>query len=471
VHCPSTRSRSVRLPTSDVTIPGLGGAQERTGLGGAQERTGLGGAQERTGLGGAQEQAVEHWGRLVALLIGQFKRIDLAEDAVQEAYAAATRTWPSSGVPANPAGWLLTVARRRALDALRAEAIAARKLPLLVVDEGAAASPTPRPDEAVAIADDRLRLIFMCCHPAIPTGSSAALTLRLVAGLRVSEIARLFRVSEAAMAARITRAKRKIVAAGIPFAVPPPDRLVERLEAVLAVIYLVFTEGYVATEGAALVRTELCAEAIRLGRVVDEVIEDQPAIGALRALMTLQHARRASRVGSDGNLVLLPDQDRAGWRHDEIAEGLHLLSTAIRRRNDDTAADRLADRYRLEALIAAAHATAPTAAATDWAAIASLYAELEELTGSPVVRINRAVAVGEVDGPEVALALLDGLDDVVGPAKDLAIVRGELLARLGRRDEALAAFGEAIGRATNDTERAHLEHRRSALAAPDDDPM
>jgi RNA polymerase sigma-70 factor, ECF subfamily len=436
------------LPTSDVD-PGLGGAQETPGL------------------GGAQEKAAEQWGRLVALLIGQFKRIDLAEDAVQDAYAAAARTWPVSGVPANPAGWLLTAARRRALDALRAEAIAARKLPLLVVDEGPLASPTPGTGDAVAIADDRLRLMFMCCHPAIPAGSSAALTLRLVAGLRVSEIARLFRVSDAAMAARITRAKRKIAAAGIPFAVPPPSRLVERLEAALAVIYLVFTEGYVATEGTALVRTELCEEAIRLGSVVDEVVEDQPAIGALRALMTLQHSRRASRVGADGNLVLLADQDRSRWRQDEIAEGLRLLGTAIRRRSDDAAAERLADRYRLEALIAAAHATAPTAAATDWAAIASLYAQLDELTGSPVVRINRAVAVAEVDGPEVALALLDGVDQVVGRAKDLAIVRGELLARLGRNDEAIAAVGEAIDLATNDTERAHLEHRRSALFGKD----
>jgi RNA polymerase sigma-70 factor (ECF subfamily) len=354
---------------------------------------------------------------------------------------------------------LLTAAKRRVLDTLRAEAIAARKLPLLVVDERGSAAPAGPPDDAVTIADDRLRLIFMCCHPAIPAGSSAALTLRLVAGLRVSEIARLFRVSETTMAARITRAKRKIVAAGIPFAVPPTERLVERIEAVLAVIYLVFTEGYVATEGTALVRAELCEEAIRLGRVVDEVVEDQPAVGALRALMTLQHARRASRVGADGNLVLLPDQDRQAWRHDEIAEGLRLLDLAIRRRSDDPSAERLAGRYRLEALIAAAHATAPTAAATDWAAIAALYGELEELTGSPVVRINRAVAVAEVDGPDVALALLEGLDEVVGRAKDLAIVRGELLARVGRSDEAVEALREAIGLATNDAERVHLEAR------------
>ncbi len=405
--------------------------------------------------------AARHWGRLVALLIGQFKRIDLAEDAVQEAYAAATRTWPATGVPANPAGWLLTAARRRALDALRAEAIAARKLPLLAVDERAA--PQTRPAIGDEIADDRLRLIFMCCHPAVPAGSSAALTLRLVAGLTVGEIARLFLVSEATMAARITRAKRKIVAAGIPFAVPSPARLVERLEAVLAVIYLVFTEGYVATEGSALVRVDLCDEAIRLGRTLDELVDGQPAVKALRALMVLQHSRRSSRVGDDGRPILLADQDRQQWHHDEIAEGLRLLAEAIRQQSEDPAAERLAARYRLEALIAAAHATSPGPDATDWTAIAALYAELEELTASPVVRLNRAVAVAEADGPTAALALLDGLDDVLDDSKDLAAVRGELLDRLGRRAESVASFEAAITLATNDAERAHLEKRLATI--------
>ena len=315
----------------------------------------------------------------------------------------------------------MTAARRRALDTLRAEAIAARKLPLLAVDERAA--PPDQPATGDEIADDRLRLIFMCCHPAVPAGSSAALTLRLVAGLTVSEIARLFLVSEATMAARITRAKRKIVAAGIPFAVPPPERLVERLEVVLAVIYLVFTEGYVATEGSALVRVDLCDEAIRLGRTLDELVEGQPAVKAVRALMVLQHSRRSSRVGDDGRPILLADQDRQQWHHDEIAEGLRLLAGAIRQQSDDPAAERLAARYRLEALIAAAHATSPGPAATDWTAIAALYAELEELTASPVVRINRAVAVAETDGPAGRLALLDGLDEVLADSKDLAVVR------------------------------------------------
>ncbi len=303
----------------------------------------------------AVADAAGHWGRLVALLIGQFKRIDLAEDAVQEAYAAATRTWSTTGVPANPAGWLLTAARRRALDTLRAEAIAARKLPLLAVDERSA--PSAQPGRGDEIVDDRLRLIFMCCHPAVPAASSAALTLRLVAGLTVSEIARLFLVSESTMAARITRAKRKIVAAGIPFAVPPAERLAERLEVVLAVIYLVFTEGYAATEGAALVRVDLCDEAIRLGQTLDGLVEGQPAVKAVRALMVLQHSRRSSRVGDDGRPILLADQDRRQWHHDEIAEGLRLLDGAIRQRSDDPAAERVAVRYRLEALIAAAHAT------------------------------------------------------------------------------------------------------------------
>ena len=406
--------------------------------------------------------AAEHWGRLVALLIGQFKRIDLAEDAVQEAYAAATRTWPTTGVPANTAAWLLTAARRRALDTLRAEAIAARKLPLLAVDERTA--PPAAAASGDEIADDRLRLIFMCCHPAVPAASSAALTLRLVAGLTVNQIARLFLVSEATMAARITRAKHKIVTAGIPFAVPPTERLVERLEVVLAVIYLVFTEGYVATGGSARVRVDLCAEAIRLGRTLDELVEAQPAVKAVRALMVLQHSRRSSRVGDDGRPILLADQDRRHWHHDEIAEGLRLLAEAIRRQAADPAAERLATRYRLEALIAAAHATAPEPGATDWAAVARLYAELEELTGSPVVRLNRAVAVAEVDGPDAALAMLDGLDVLLAGSKDLAVVRGELFHRLGRRDDSVAAFEAAVALATNDAERAHLQDRLVAIS-------
>jgi RNA polymerase sigma-70 factor (ECF subfamily) len=410
--------------------------------------------------------AAAEWGRLLSLLIGQFRHVDLAEESLQEAFAAAARAWPARGAPANPAAWLLTAARRRALDQLRVEAMKARKLPLLAISRDDSPPSTALDADASTIADERLRLIFMCCHPALPPGASAALTLRLVAGLRVNEIARLFRVSEPTMAARLTRAKRKIVAAGIPFATPPPHRLVERLEAVLAVVYLVFTEGYRATTGPRLLRTELGDEAIRLGRTLDELIPGDRAIEALLALMILQHSRRSSRVDGQGRLVLLADQDRDGWRHDEIAEGLRLLAASIGPTTSTPAeeqSERLATRYRLEAMIAAAHATAPTHADTDWSAIASLYAQLEQLTASPVVRLNRAVAVAEANGAAAGLALLDGLDGILGASKDLAVVRAELLGQLGRRAESVAAFTEAIAMATNEAERAHLEQRLASL--------
>jgi RNA polymerase sigma-70 factor, ECF subfamily len=406
------------------------------------------------------------WGRLLSLLIGQFRRVDLAEESLQEAFAAAARVWPARGAPTNPAAWLLTAARRRALDQLRAEAMKARKLPLLAVSRDDSPPPRSLNDTSSTIADERLRLIFMCCHPALPAGASAALTLRLVTGLRVNEIARLFRVSEPTMAARLTRAKRKIVSAGIPFATPPPHRLAERLEAVLAVVYLVFTEGYRATTGPRLLRTELGDEAIRLGRTLDELIPGDPAIEALLALMILQHSRRSSRVDDQGRLVLLADQDRDAWRHDEIAEGLRLLAASIRPATSqaDAEGERLAARYRLEAMIAAAHATAPTHADTDWSAIAGLYGQLEQLTASPVVRLNRAVAVAAADGAAAGLTLLDGLDDTLGASKDLALVRGELLGQLGRRAEAAEAFAASIAMATNETERACLQTRLDTVA-------
>ena len=409
-----------------------------------------------------ERAAREHWGRVLALLIGQFKRIDLAEDCLQDAFVAAARTWPDRGVPSNPGGWLLTTARRRAIDVLRAESTAARKIPLIIVDEETNARAAANAD-VPEIADERLRLIFTCCHPALPAPGSAALTLRLVAGLSVSEIARLFLVTETTMSARLTRAKRKIVAAGVPFAVPSRERLAERVDTVLAVIYLVFTEGYRATAGPQLVRTEVAEEAIRLAQVVDELVTDQPAVPALLALMTLQHSRRDSRLDSHGSLILLPDQDRTTWHHDEISSGLEYLARSMDG-DPPASAERVARRYQLQALIAAGHATAPSADATDWTAIAAYYAELDELTESPIVRLNRAVAVAEADSPATAMALLEGLDDAIPTNHALPTVRGELLDRLGRRAEAVAAFDRALDLVTNDAERAHLLARRAEVA-------
>lgn len=401
----------------------------------------------------------DHWARLLALLAAQFRRLDLAEDCLQDAFVSAARTWPAQGAPRNPAAWLLTAARRRAVDVLRAEAVAARKLPLLIVDEVTNAT-VERSSAVPEIADERLRLIFTCCHPALPAAGSAALTLRLVGGLTVAEIARLFLVTEPTMSARLTRVKRKIAEAGIPFALPDPERLSERLDTVLAVIYLIFTEGYRSTSGPHLLRTDLASEAIRLARLVDELVDDQPGVPALLALMTLQHSRRDSRLGTDGRFVLLPDQDRTTWHHDEIAEGVRLLGRSMMGAPlGDTA-----ERYRLQAMIAATHATAPTPGDTDWPAIAAYYAELEFLTTSPVIRLNRAVAVAEAHGAAQGLALLDGLDHALATSHSLPAVRGELLHRLGRDAEALAALDRAIELVATAAERAHLIARRADIA-------
>jgi len=284
-----------------------------------------------------------------------------------------------------------------------------------------------------------------------------------VAGLSVAEIARLFLVTDTTMSARITRAKRTIVDAGIPFAVPTADQMTERLDTVLTVIYLIFTEGYRATSGPQLVRAELAEEAIRLATVVNELVTDQPAVPALLALMMLQHSRRDSRVGPEGRVILLPDQDRGAWHHDEIADGLRHLDSSMAG-DPDQHAERVALRYRLQALIAASHATAATAADTDWATIAANYAELDDLTKSPIVRLNRAVAVAEAEGPAAGLALLDGLDRHLPRSHTLAATRGELLHRLGRSRESVIEFDRAIELVATDAERAHLVARRVAAA-------
>ena len=391
----------------------------------------------------------EHGFALLAVLTREQRSLDHAEDALQEAHEAALRQWPHDP-PRDPAAWLLTVARRRARDRARREATLERKLPLLALDrDGAVPPPAPSPE----LPDDRLRLIFTACHPALALEARVALTLRYAAGLSTPEVARLLLVSEAAMAARLTRAKHKIAAAGIPYRVPDAADLPERLGGVLAVIHLIFTEGHLATAGARLARPELCGEAIRLARLLLPLVPDDPELLGLTGLMLLTHARRDCRT-ADGRLVRLAEQDRRRWHRDELAEGLALVARA-------RAHDR-PGRYVLQGLIAAQHALASDAAATDWPAIARLYAQLEALDPSPVVRINRAVAVAECDGPAAGLALLDGLD-ARGAGHQLDVARAELLARAGAADEARAAYDRALARTANAPVRAHLARRRAAL--------
>ncbi|HEY4276866.1 MAG TPA: sigma-70 family RNA polymerase sigma factor [Conexibacter sp.] len=423
-------------------------------------------------------------GRLLALLVGELRDFDLAEDALQEAWEAAARQWPRDGLPANPGGWLLTVARRRARDRLRRAGTLARKLPLLMVEEQRGGSPaattttpahdgsTPPPgasderatrlaEEDDVIPDERLRLVFTSCHPALAPEVRLALTLRFVAGLSTREVARLLLVSEPTMAARLTRAKQKIAQSGIPYRVPRDSELPERLESVLAVVYLVFTEGYLPASGPQVVRAEVCAEAIRLGRLLRELLPDEAEPVALLALMTLQHARRDARVDADGRIARLEDQARERWRSDEIAEGLALVEEAARRAWHGA----VARPYVLEALIAAEHARAATAAATDWHVIAELYARLEQVKPSPIVRLARAVAVAEADGPAAALPLLDGVEDRLPRNPQPHVARAELLRALDRPAEARAAYDRALALAQNDAVRDHLAARRDGLVA------
>ncbi|HEY6747204.1 MAG TPA: sigma-70 family RNA polymerase sigma factor [Mycobacteriales bacterium] len=392
----------------------------------------------------------EHWGRLLALLTRLLGSLDAAEESLQDAYEIALTAWARTGVPDRPDAWLLTAARRRATDRFRREATLARKLPLLAIPE-----PDEPEVEMSTIPDERLRLLFTCCHPALPAEARIALTLRLLGGLTTAEIARAFLVPEPTMAARITRAKKKIAAAGIPYRVPSDAELPERLAGVLAVLYLVFTEGHSATSGDEPVRHELCDEAIRLARVVMALMPDEPEAAGLLALLLLQHARRDARTGPDGRLVLLPDQDRTRWDAGQIAEGRALLRAAAGRGP--------AGPYLVQAAIAAEHARAATAADTAWNRIAALYAALEELTGSPVVRLNRAVAVAEVDGPEAGLALLAGVE--LPGFHLLPATRADLLRRLGRVEEAAAAYAEAIARAGNAADREFLAGRLAGLTA------
>lgn len=392
----------------------------------------------------------EDWGRLLSLLVARTRRLDLAEDALSEAFVRAAARWPLDGVPAKPAGWIFTTASRLVVGMLRAEAIAGRKAPLLAVGPGW----TP-PDRLDELADERLQLILLCCHPALPRESRSALALRLVLGTSTEQIARLFLVSPATMAARITRAKKKIAAAGIPLASPVEDELHARLEEVCRTIYLAFTAGYTPGVGPDLHRTDVAGEAVRLAAVLHSLAPQVMQVRALLAILLLQHSRRDARE-ADGRLVTLADQDRTQWHGDEVRAGLELVAGL-------EPGTGYAEELRLQAIIAAEHGRAHTAVDTDWRAIAAHYSRLEDLTGSPIVRLNRAVALAEADGPRAGLALLEGLENELGGNHRLAAVRAELARRAGDIEVARSSYRAALELCANEAERAHLTSRLDSL--------
>jgi RNA polymerase sigma-70 factor (ECF subfamily) len=393
----------------------------------------------------------EEYGRAVAVLVRVFGDIDIAEEAVQDAFTVAVARWTSAGLPPSPAGWIITTARNRAIDRLRRESSRADRHAQAALLQAEDESP----EQEGAVHDERLRLIFTCAHPSLGAGAQVALTLRLLGGLSTAEVARAFLVSESTMAQRLVRAKGKIRDAKIPYRVPSEADLPARLGAVLAVVYLIFNEGYSASGGQEPIRTDLIAEAIRLGRLLVELMPDEPEAIGLLALMLLVESRRPARLTAEGRLVLLADQDRKQWDRTLIAEGQALVRQCLRRGQPGP--------YQLQAAINAVHSDACTAAATDWSQILRLYDQLLALAPSPVVALNRAVAVAEVQGPDAALALVDDLD--LDDYYLFHAIRADLLERMGRDADAALAYEAALARAENESERGLLQRRLGAVLA------